>query len=116
MKKLTVCMIIAVFLLLLLGSTASAFRTAGVVTPQQYYSGGHMTQSGLWSSSSGGYVFFSFGKKAQGPGIFGDNFLKIDFPQTSVQFSEWSTTPQKSPTITLTNLPGPNWSPSFSAP
>ncbi len=116
MKKLTVYMIIAVFLLLLVGSNVSAYRTAGIVTTQQYYSGGHMTQSGLWSSSSGSYVFFSFGKKTQGPDIFGDHFLKIDFPQATVQFSEWSTTPQQSPTIELTNLPGADWSPSFSAP
>ncbi len=119
MKKLIFILTIALFAILLLASATSASRVIGVMLSPGYYTGGHQIgQSGFGIYNISGDISIISGKSTQFYYMFGENFLKvnIDKPQPKGIKTVSPTNLPPVPEVLLPDLPGPDWSPSFSAP
>ncbi len=115
MKNRLIILTVAALIILAFSSTALASSYSGIVPVTAYYQGSSKPAPGKWtfSESSSGNIFITSGKKAKNPFEIKLPKIEFDFPEMSLSFSQ--TSPPKKPAIELTNLPGPNWSPSFKA-
>ncbi len=111
MQKLIVCMLIAVFMLLLAVSPVSASRAAGISLSPGFSFGGHFS-----STSASGSISTVSGTVTQNFGIFGSDFLQVNVAQPKVTKTSLLPSKPAMPEAFLPNLPGPDWSPSFKAP
>ncbi len=103
---------IVVLIVLVFASTAIASSSSGIVPVTAYYlSSGTSSNTWAFSGSSSGNIFITSGKR-------NDKLFEIKLPEIEFEFPEinlpfYPNSQPKGPVIELTNLPRPNWSPSF---
>lgn len=113
MKNKIIYFTVVALMILALSSTALASSYRGIVPVTAYYQGSSKPAPGKWvfSESGSGYIFITSGKKAKNPFEIKLPKIEFDFPEMNLFFSQ--TSPPRKPVVELTNLPGPNWTPSF---
>lgn len=111
MKRLLVCLLIVLFLLLLAVSPVSASRAAGISLSPGFSFGGHFA-----STTASGSISMVSGRVTQNFAVFGSDFLQVNVTQPKTTKASLLPSKQVIPEVFLPDLPGPNWTPSFKVP